>query len=441
MSERGIRGINGITDVAERHLCTGCGVCAFVQPDVIRMVDDVDRGRRPIVSGGKSTDTTSALQACPGAGLSHDHDPRETSPEETGGIWGPVLEVWEGYAADPEVRFAASSGGAASALALSRLETDRARGLLHIRARRDQPMLNETVMSTTRAEVLEATGSRYAPASPCDRLDLVEEAGGPCVMIGKPCDIAATARVRATRPALDDNLDLTVAIFCAGTPSLRGTKEMIESMGFPPGVDVTSVRYRGRGWPGRAAATVDLPDGSTQTRSLSYEESWGDVLQRHRQWRCYVCADHTGEFADISVGDPWYRDDPGEDPGRSLIVVRTERGRAALRDALETGHIVAEPVAVDSIARSQRGLLRVRGSLWGRLLVLRMMGVASPRYGNMPMFPVWWASLTWRQRLQSMAGMAKRVFTKQLYARRSVSPLEADAGAADGRTTDPAGDA
>ena len=49
-------------------------------------------------------------------------------------------------------------------------------GVLHIAARPDVPWLNHTVLSTTRAELLAATGSRYAPASPCDRLELVERA-------------------------------------------------------------------------------------------------------------------------------------------------------------------------------------------------------------------------------------------------------------------------
>ena len=68
--------------------------------------------------------------------------------------------------------------------------------------------------------------------------------------------------------------------------------------------------------------------GEIRTASTSYEEGWGDILQKHTQWRCRVCADHTGAFADISVGDPWHAPPEGDtDAGRSLIVARTPRGR------------------------------------------------------------------------------------------------------------------
>src|SRR5680860_629390 len=141
-------------------------------------------------------------------------------------------------------------------------------------------------------------------------------------------------------------------MFCAGTPTTRGTFEMLRSMGVDDPEQIISIRYRGNGWPGEAEAVVRTPDG-TERRTLTYDESWGDVLQKHRQWRCYVCADHTGEFADIAVGDPWYRDIVEGETGRSLIVVRTERGRRILRTALEVGALHAEIVEAGRLPASQ----------------------------------------------------------------------------------------
>ena len=56
--------------------------------------------------------------------------------------------------------------------------------------------------SRTRAELLAATGSRYAPASPCDGLKMIEDAPGPCVFIGKPCDVEGLRLSQAARPTL-----------------------------------------------------------------------------------------------------------------------------------------------------------------------------------------------------------------------------------------------
>lgn len=414
--------IRGIRDVAEKHLCVGCGACAFVQPQQIRMVDDIAQGRRPLVlvnADGREPDTSEALAACPGLALTHGPHAEEEDSQVLHDWWGPVLEVWEGYAADPEVRHAASSGGAATALALHCVEQDGMYGVLHIRARSDVPYLNETVLSQTRGELLAATGSRYAPASPCDRLDLVANAPAPCVFIGKPCDVAAVAKLRRVQPKLDARIGLTVGIFCAGTPSTSGTLEMLRAMGVEQPESVVNLRYRGNGWPGKAEALVR--EGNVhRTHTLTYEESWGQILQRHRQWRCYVCPDHTGEFADIAVGDPWYRGVPQDEPGRSLVVVRTARGQRVLRQALAAGALCLERVGHDALAASQPNLLETRGETWGRTLTTRMLGVATPRYRRLPMLQIWWRELSRKQKAQSIYGTVKRVFVKSLYRRQPV---------------------
>lgn len=421
------RRVRSITDVAERQLCTGCGVCAFVQPGDIQMVDDVDAGRRPLVRqhSGRGVDTSAALRVCPGIALAHGPD-QPGLIDELRATWGPVLELWEGYATDDAVRLAGSSGGAATALARHCLESEDMAGVLHTRARRDVPYLNETVLSTTAAELLASTGSRYAPASPCDGLDRIAGAARPCVFIGKPCDVAAADKARKADAALDANLGVTIAIFCAGTPTTRGTFEMFASMGIADPSAVESVRYRGNGWPGAAEVAFRTESG-IERRTLTYDQSWGEVLQRHRQWRCYVCADHTGEFADIAVGDPWYREiEPGE-PGRSLIVVRTERGRAILHRALARGVLIAERVAPDRLPASQPGLLKVRGAVGGRISMLRILGIPAPAYVGLPTFHVWLRELSLRDKLRSTLGLVRRAFRKGLFRRHPVVPLRAQA--------------
>lgn len=416
------RRIQGIRDVAEWQMCTGCGACAYVQPDDIRMVDDATGGRRPLVEGGEADEpsTEEALSSCPGTGLAHDAYDDATIPELRA-AWGPVLEVWEGYATDPEIRFRGSSGGVATALATHSLERQGYHGVLHVRARTDAPLLNETTLSRDRRALIEATGSRYSPASPCERLDLIRDAPGPCVFIGKPCDVAATAKVRCDDPLLDRNLALTIGIFCAGTPTTQGTLELVRAMGVDDPEDVRALRYRGNGWPGEAEAVVRLDTG-TEVRNLSYEESWGEILQKHRQWRCYVCADHTGEFADIAVGDPWYREIEPDDAGWNLIVVRTDGGRRALAAALRSGYVSARRVDPGLLPESQPGLSRVRGAVWGRIVASRLAGIPAPRYRGLATFSSWIRSLSWRERVRSIIGVWRRIRRKGLLQRHPVIP-------------------
>ena len=280
------------------------------------------------------------------------------------------------------------------------------------------PVLNETPLSTTREELLGATGSRYAPASPAVGLLRIADAPGPCVFIGKPCDVAATARARAIRPDLDRNLALTIGIFCAGTPSTRGTLELLERLGIDPDDGLSELRYRGNGWPGRAEAVAETAAGERRA-SMSYATSWGQ-LQRHRQWRCYVCVDHTGEFADVSVGDPWYRTPEAGERGESLVVVRTERGREAVRAAMASGALELRRLPSSRLSESQPNLLETRGGVWARVLVTRAMGVAAPSYRNLPTFEHWRDQLGPVEQLRSFTGTARRVVRKRLRHRRPV---------------------
>lgn len=407
--------IKTLQDVVDRHLCMGCGTCAAVRPDIVKMVDTVAHGRRPLIASDAGEDAGRALAStCPGRAIDAAAAPAGADGYEHA-AWGPVLEVWEGYATDPELRFNGSSGGVVSALSLFCIEQKDYAGAVQARARSDQPLLNETVISRSRSDVLAATASRYAPASPCERLADVRQSGQSHVFVGKPCDVAGAARFAAVDEAVANGIGLSISIFCAGTPSLAATRELLTHLGVGESDEVLEVRYRGRGWPGRMAVRFrSAATGRVESASTSYEQGWGDILQKHTQWRCRLCADHIGEHADLSVGDPWYRPVAEGDPGQSLIVVRTERGRQVLREAMRAGVLHLEPRSIQTLAASQPNLERTRGAVYARCLTARLVGAAAPRYRGAGLHRVWWRALTPADKLRSVAGTLKRLFSKGL---------------------------
>jgi coenzyme F420 hydrogenase subunit beta len=432
-----------VDEITDARLCSGCGACAYAVPDKIRMVDRPADGLRPQIMDEGITDEEhrKAVAVCPGIHLEHDFD--EDDPDlirELTAGWGPVYELWEGYATDPELRYAGSSGGAASALAAYAIERAGFEGVVHTGARKDAPHLNETVTSRTRADLLSRTGSRYAPASPCDGLGAIEYASGPFAFIGKPCDVAAARKAAAVNPRLADNLRLTIAFFCAGTPSTAGTLEMLNAMGISDPTKLTSLRYRGNGWPGPAEATVSGGLDDSLSRSLSYEQAWGEILTKHVQWRCRLCVDHTGEFADIAVGDPWYREIQPEEHGSSLILTRTPRGRDYLLDCIAAGYLRGARVEAALLPQSQPNLLRTRGAVWGRMFGCRLLGAKVPTYSAMRIWRFWLRELSFLQRLKSVFGTISRVRRMQRThtVRSNGSPSYPAVGhdAANGRTTD-----
>lgn len=409
-----------ITSIVANNLCTGCGLCAGAFPTLIRMVEDAEHGRRPVVEqtaeGHRAAQEAAGY--CAGASTDWTDLPLQDDVDQE---WGPVLATWEGWASDDEMRHRGSSGGAVTALAAFAIENGTASGVAHITARKDDPRLNKAVISRDRDGLLRAAGSRYAQASPAETVAAIAENAEQVVFVGKPCDVASVRKFANATPEIDARIPLTIAIFCAGAPNLNATEKLLDRLGVPKTARLTDVRYRGNGWPGLMQADYLDEDGTAKTsEGISYGAGWGGILQSSRRWRCRVCSDHTGAFADISVGDPWHNPPKGNtDAGQSLIVARTARGRAFVEQAIRDGAIVAEPRDRDVIARAQPNLLATHGAVWGRRLALRAVGLPAPKDLGQNLFQLWRA-LPPKEKVQSVLGTWKRVLRERLWRKISI---------------------
>jgi coenzyme F420 hydrogenase subunit beta len=414
-----------ISKIVARNLCTGCGACAGAFPQAIQMREDPTHGRRPVVADSLEGQQASAaaLKLCAGQNSDWSDLPVQ---DDIDADWGPVLETWEGWASDPETRFKGSSGGAVTALAEFALSSGLTKGVAHITARKDDPRLNEAVISEDRAGLLAAAGSRYAQASPCEMLGPIAAGEAPVAFIGKPCDVASAHRAAKSDPALADKLPLTISIFCAGAPNLVATQSLLDHLGVPKEAKLLDLRYRGHGWPGLMQAKWQDADGQQrESRGIPYAEGWGRILQSERRWRCRICTDHTGAFADISVGDPWHAPPEGnEDAGRSLIVARTPRGRAFVRAAIAAGVLVADARARSVIEEAQPNLRATHGAVWGRLVAMRAVGLPTPKLRGQRLFATW-RSLPVKAKLQSVLGTWKRILRERLWTGVSISEPKA----------------
>lgn len=410
-----------VEEIAAWRLCLGCGACAYAcRQGNVRLVDITRDGIRPAVGSG-CDGCGDCVKVCPGLETSHNEWPEDALRELTRG-WGPVLDVWEGHASDPEIRFAGSSGGAATALALYCIERLGMHGALHSGGAVDEPWRNRTVFSLAREELIKRSGSRYSPASPCDGLASIEAAPSPSVFIGKPCDVAALRKAGEMRPALKSKTGLALSIFCAGTPSTLGTLELLKRLDVSA-EELKNLRYRGMGWPGMWNAA--LKNGKEV--KLSYMEAWG-FLQKYRPLRCYLCPDGTGEFADVSCGDPWYREAVESEPGLSMVVARTGLGRKIIGSAMDAGYLKLRRIDPALLARSQANLLAKRSAIWGRLAAMRLFGISVPRLSGFSLFRNW-LGLSIGEKARSFAGTARRVVKRGYYARaRRVSYIEGKRG-------------
>jgi coenzyme F420 hydrogenase subunit beta len=319
-----MRSLKTLSDVVDWGLCVGCGACVYAcKRGQVRMVHVESEGYRPVFDDAACASCEDCVNICPSYRVNGNLEigqlPKRPGIDDE---FGSTLEIWEGWASDPEIRLRASSGGLLSALSLYCLEVEGFDGVIHAGMDATVPWMNSTYVSRDRKAILARSGSRYAPSAPCAGLGAIHEGSGPYVFVGKPCDTAAVCELRHRDAEVRKKVGLVLTFFCAGTPSTKGTLDLMDHMGAEVN-RVSEVHYRGDGWPGRFRV-IDH-DGSA-AKTLSYMESWGR-LTSYRPLRCNLCPDGLGRVADISCGDAWERYGENGDPGRSIVLVRTERGR------------------------------------------------------------------------------------------------------------------
>ena len=389
----------------------GCGVCAGIcEKKAIDLIDIANLGIRPLVNPDKCEQCGNCIKVCPGIEIRHKPFTSEAIPKLLNS-WGPVLELWEGYATDPEIRYAGSSGGVATALALFLLEEKLACDVLHIGTNIKNPLRNIPVLSKSKDELLLRTGSRYSPAAPCEKINWIREAKNKSVFIGKPCDVAALRKAQSLDPLLDNKTIIAISIFCAGTPTTNGTHKLLEMLDIAP-EKVGELRYRGNGWPGKF--TVKKKDNSSGQVQMAYQKAWGSVLTRYVQFRCRLCPDSSGEFADISCGAPWHRKIEPDEQGQSLVLVRTEQGSRILHDAMDKRYVEMQKVEPEVLPASQESLLNKRRNIHGRLLTMQMLFIPTPKFTGFNLFSNW-CCLSWLDRIHSILGTCKRIILRKLY--------------------------
>lgn len=403
--------ITNVADVASWRLCLGCGACEPTCPEGrVELFDFTEEGIRPKVTEGACDGCSACLDVCPGLGVSFpDAGADIPFSRQLRRRWGPVLEIWEGFAVDSTMRHQGASGGALTAIAAYCLEREGMSGVLHIGQDPEDPVRNRTRLSRTREELLSSSGSRYSPASVCNGLNLVKGGQSPCAVIGKPSEIAALRKAQSHDEALDRRVGVALSFFCAESPSTQGTISLVGKMGVPEG-EVADIRYRGLGWPGHFAVTKK--DDTAPFARQSYRESWA-FLQAFRPWSVHLWPDGSGELADISCGDPWYTE-PGDDNlGSSLVIVRTRRGREIIAGAINEGYLKLERAESWKLDRSQINLTKKKGATWGRLIAMRLLRLPTPKFYGCSLFETW-LSLSFSEKLRSTIGTMRRILSRKL---------------------------
>ncbi len=363
--------------------CSGCGGCALVS-DRITIGLSENSYMRPTLAPPRVQETRAEAMAeakifkamCPGIRVAAPRIPNQKNDE----TFGPYLSAWVSWATDPEIRHAGSSAGVITAFTNWLIETRRSTVVVASQEDPKNPRRTIPLKLTSREDAIRAAGSRYAPVANLSAVSASNFAKQ--AIVGKPCEATALAQLSNTLKIPDEDRPITISFFCAGTPRQSATDALTDLLDAPSD-QITSLKYRGDGWPGKFKVTLNTGESKT----MSYDKSWGTHLGRTVQWRCKLCVDGTGGHADIAVGDYWEVDSRGypvfeNADGRSVVIARTPRGHRLLRDAANDGVLAMSPLDLKLVAAVQPLQVDRKRTLAARMLGRMLAGKRTPRYSG-----------------------------------------------------------
>lgn len=155
--------MSNIKEVVDEGLCTGCGTCASVCPNLaIKMVLDSKKGIYVSrIDENNCNDCGSCYEVCPG----HCVDFKELNlsifgkePENI--LIGNYTNCYIGHATDYEIRYNSASGGLVTALLIFALEEGIIDGALVTKMSKQNPLEPEVVIARTKEEIISAAGSK-----------------------------------------------------------------------------------------------------------------------------------------------------------------------------------------------------------------------------------------------------------------------------------------
>lgn len=336
-----------LSKIKKYNLCLGCGVCQSFTKD-IQMFVNQDGFIVPNKETIENLNEANFInKVCPAINID--------CVKRADTVFGKVTSAYEGWATDSEIRYHASSGGIITALCCYLLDTKKVDGIIQVKASVTNPMQNDVVISTSKETILASSSSRYSPVSMFKSIkQMIEKNNSTYAFIGKPCDIMTIQRIIKEIPEWEKRIKYKISLVCAGIPSFNATEYLVNRGKQGKDIQLYSLKYRGDGWPGKFKAVYS---DNTEFQ-LHYNESWGEVLGRNLNFRCKICPDGVGQYADIVVGDYWNTKDGypdfSERDGKCFIISRNTVGDSLLSEAKKNGVIYYHEIEVKSITAIQK---------------------------------------------------------------------------------------
>ncbi len=306
-----------------------------------------------------------------------------------------VRSAYIAAASDLKIRRSGASGGFVTGMLIHLLRTGRIKGAVVVVEDPDDPAKGKGIVARTEQELIASAQSRYTTSPSLAALQDIQHEEGPFALVGLPCQIHSLRKRQLRDPRWQQRIPITIGLLCHYNLPCEAS-HLAGRVLTPPGRSIKHVKYRQRderGWP-HNTLELTFDDASKWRSPYGPAQVFNIVSRVAPMGRCLSCLDATAEFADLSVGDPWirnehgtwkYHDDSGD--GVSGVLSRTELGEELMRDAQQCGALTVQKITVQEVFDGQHAMiLEKRERVAWRLRVKKLLGRPIPTY-PMPLPP------------------------------------------------------
>ena len=376
-----------VNEVVESDLCVRCGACEPACPfDIIRFNEQ----SYPYITDESEcrVNCVRCLKVCPGATIDFNKLDDELygqrpNPKSLAGV---VKGSYVGFANRQEIRGVAASGGFTTGLLTFMLEHKLIDGALVLGAAVEGEEWGQKPFIARSAEELRSSvKSKYLAVPMLRPLAEIEEVEGNYAVVALPCYAQALRLYMKVSPKLRKRIKLIVGLYCNGVFEPELFRDLCRARGVAP-EEVQNLDFRAGKWPG--LLELQLKDGRKlpAVGQEEYKDAFNTLKLGYTPRRCDMCIDFSGEYADISAGDPWLRGADGNylyPDGYTAVLVRTENGAALLQQAIDAGYLSVEDLPIETwMANFSASVKHKRADIPQFIEQQRRLGKPVPEYGR-----------------------------------------------------------
>lgn len=320
--------------------CTHCGQCYAVCP--VRAISmEYDSGNGffvPRVDERKCIKCSLCVRCCPSLHGTVQNPLKEDAQCIENRFIGSYRGLYLAHSTNEQARRFSTSGGVVNSLVRYLIDSNMVDAVLLTLHDINSPIesspffLTKENMGVLLNHPREAA-SRYVSVPVLKALDQIPDACSRLAVVGTPCQIRALTLMQdyGWKKGLEV---FRIGICCGHGTSYKATEAYKKS----EGRELSSIYYRGDGWPGKISLFSDAGQTEYDYSQAAYKYYFNS--QVFSSGGCSICTDHFAEYADISFCDFWNKEESEKEKrGNSCVILRTGLAGSIYEAMINAGYI------------------------------------------------------------------------------------------------------